>query len=75
MMRSKDVYGFQQALGGWRPEGEEITVLIGPEGGLAPAELQLAQETGFLLTSLGPFVLRTEVCATAILGVLVSRLH
>jgi hypothetical protein len=47
--------------------GEEITLLIGPEGGLSEAELGLAQQAGFTGVRLGPRILRTETAAVAAL--------
>jgi 16S rRNA (uracil1498-N3)-methyltransferase len=46
--------------------------LIGPEGGLAPEELQLAAARGFRAARLGRFTLRTETAAAAILGALAA---
>ena len=51
------------------PEGP-VTVLIGPEGGLAPGEISAAQSAGYLPLRLGPRVLRTETAAVAALSVL-----
>ncbi len=45
-----------------------IAFAIGPEGGLSPGEVAQAQTRGFLAVSLGPFVLRTETVAAAVLG-------
>lgn len=45
-----------------------VAFAIGPEGGLAPAEIAAAQSRGWVPTSLGPFVLRTETVAAAVLG-------
>ena len=47
-----------------------VTVLIGPEGGLAPAEQQAALAAGFIPVRLGPRVLRTETAAVAALAVI-----
>jgi len=47
--------------------GTGITVLIGPEGGLAEAEQQAAIAAGFKPVRLGPRVLRTETAALAAL--------
>jgi len=47
--------------------GTGITVLIGPEGGLAEAEQQAAVAAGFKPVRLGPRVLRTETAALAAL--------
>lgn len=59
------------ALEGWSEE-EELVLLIGPEGGLAPEEIEAARGAGFAPVSLGPFVLRTETAATVALGVVQS---
>lgn len=42
------------------PKPASVTFIIGPEGGLTQAELELAQSHGFLATALGPRVVRTE---------------
>lgn len=47
-----------------------VTVLIGPEGGLAEAEQQAAVAAGFSPVRLGPRVLRTETAAIAALTLL-----
>lgn len=48
--------------------GASVAFAIGPEGGLAPAEVALAEEHGWVATSLGKMVLRTETVAAAVLG-------
>ena len=45
-------------------------LLIGAEGGLAPAEYQAAQASGFEPVKLGPRILRTETAPVAALAVL-----
>jgi len=45
-------------------------LLIGPEGGLAPAEYQAARASGFEPVKLGPRILRTETAPVAALAVL-----
>ncbi len=45
----------------------EVLLLSGPEGGLAPAELQAARDQGFLPVTLGPRVLRAETAPLAAL--------
>ena len=47
-----------------------VTVLIGPEGGLAEAEQEAAVAAGFKPLRLGPRVLRTETAAIAALTLL-----
>jgi 16S rRNA (uracil1498-N3)-methyltransferase len=65
------VFDHQQAaaLGGSKPEGG-VALLIGPEGGLAPAEVRLALDSGFKGIALGKRVLRTETAPVAALSVL-----
>lgn len=48
----------------------QVTVLIGPEGGLAEAEHEAATAAGFTAVRLGPRVLRTETAAIAALTLL-----
>lgn len=52
-----------------KPDGG-MTVLIGPEGGLAEPEQRAALEAGFMAVGLGPRVLRTETAAVAALALL-----
>ena len=50
-----------------QPTGS-VTLLIGPEGGLSPAETKAAQRYGFTPVRLGARVLRTETAALAALA-------
>jgi 16S rRNA (uracil1498-N3)-methyltransferase len=47
-----------------------VTVLIGPEGGLAPEERAIAVAAGFVTLRFGPRVLRTETAPLAALAAL-----
>ena len=47
-----------------------VILLIGAEGGFAPAEYQAAQASGFEPVKLGPRILRTETAPVAALAVL-----
>jgi 16S rRNA (uracil1498-N3)-methyltransferase len=47
-----------------------MCVLVGPEGGLDPQEVQQAKQAGFVSCQLGPRVLRTETAALAALAAL-----
>jgi 16S rRNA (uracil1498-N3)-methyltransferase len=47
-----------------------IVLLIGPEGGLAESERQLAQANGFVACRLGPRIMRTETAGLAALAAL-----
>jgi len=50
------------------PAPVRLMLLIGPEGGLSPVEMQLAQSRGFQPIRLGPRILRTETAALAALS-------
>ena len=47
-----------------------VALIIGPEGGLSPAEITLAEYNNFNALSLGPRVLRTETAPLAALSLL-----
>lgn len=49
-----------------------VSLLIGPEGGLSNAEVQLARQKNFLPLNLGPRILRTETAAIAAISALQS---
>lgn len=46
-----------------------LKLLIGPEGGFTPAEIQFAEKNAFQPTSLGPRILRTETAAVAVISI------
>jgi 16S rRNA (uracil1498-N3)-methyltransferase len=50
-----------------------LTVLVGPEGGLARAEVDAARARGFAVVGVGPRILRTETAAPALLAIMQSR--
>ena len=50
------------------------TVVVGPEGGLALAEVEAARAAGSRIVSLGHRILRTETAGPAIVAILQSRL-
>jgi 16S rRNA (uracil1498-N3)-methyltransferase len=49
------------------------TIVIGPEGGFSPAEVQSAAEAGAALASLGTRILRAQTVAPAAAAVILSR--
>ncbi len=51
---------------------KQISLLVGPEGGLSKTEIDLAKAKGFNSASLGPRVLRTETAAIAGLTIIQS---
>lgn len=55
------------------PPPARVRLLIGPEGGLAPAERESAVAAGFTPIHLGPRILRTETAALAALAILQHR--
>ena len=52
------------------PTEGDVVLLIGPEGGLSPREIELAQQLNFSALNLGPRILRTETAAVAALTAL-----
>ena len=55
------------------PPDHPVRLLVGPEGGLAPQEIERARVAGFTALRLGPRVLRTETAALVALCVLQAR--
>ena len=53
--------------------GTRVRLLVGPEGGLAPREIERARAAEFTELRLGPRVLRTETAALVALAVLQAR--
>lgn len=50
----------------------QLTLLIGPEGGLTDDEVDMAKSSGFTAVQFGPRILRTETASTAALAVVQS---
>lgn len=65
--------GQRGGKGGDEPEGGEIVVVVGPEGGVAPDELDAFVSAGAVPARLGPTVLRTSTAGTVASGVLLSH--
>jgi 16S rRNA (uracil1498-N3)-methyltransferase len=55
------------------PAAGEIVLVVGPEGGLSPAETEAFTGAGAVATHLGPTVLRSSTAGTAAAAVLLSR--
>jgi 16S rRNA (uracil1498-N3)-methyltransferase len=55
-----------------RPLSAAVTVLSGPEGGLSPAEIALAESHGFVPVGLGARVLRADTAPLAALSVIAA---
>lgn len=56
-------------------EGQSVSIFIGPEGGFAPGEVELAKEAGIRPISLGRRILRTETAGLAVLSWLIYILE
>lgn len=54
--------------------GNEVAIFIGPEGGFADEEIELAMENGILSVSLGKRILRTETAGMATVAILLYEL-
>lgn len=50
----------------------QVSLLVGPEGGLSTREIELANQYGFISTRMGPRVLRTETAAMASMAIIQS---
>ena len=61
------ICGFLKELSG---TDREIGIFIGPEGGFSPREVELAEENGASVVSLGRRILRTETAGLCILSAL-----
>lgn len=55
------------------PDDTDISLVIGPEGGIAPEELQALTDAGAVAVTLGPRILRTETAPIAALAVVMDR--
>lgn len=51
----------------------EVTILVGPEGGLSANEIELAKKHNFIGIKLGPRILRTETAALAAISALQTK--
>lgn len=61
--------GFKEALKLVAP-ADRLHLLVGPEGGLAPEEVRLAQRHGLVAASLGRRTLRTETASVVAVGII-----
>ncbi|HSK25309.1 MAG TPA: 16S rRNA (uracil(1498)-N(3))-methyltransferase [Jiangellales bacterium] len=55
------------------PDSGEVVVVVGPEGGVTPEELDAFAAAGALAVRLGPSVLRTSTAGAVATGVLLAR--
>lgn len=64
----------QTALTAVELDPRRVTLVVGPEGGTAPRELERLRDAGAVAVRLGPEVLRTSTAGPAALAVLNARL-
>jgi 16S rRNA (uracil1498-N3)-methyltransferase len=62
------------ALSALEPDGRDIVLVVGPEGGIAPHELEALTAAGATLVRLGNTVLRTSTAGPAAIAVLSAKL-
>lgn len=55
------------------PADDAVSLVIGPEGGIAPEELHALTDAGAIAVTLGPRILRTETAPLAALAVVMDR--
>ncbi len=64
----------EHSLTAIHPDGRELLLVVGPEGGIAPAELAALSAAGAETVRLGPTVLRTSTAGPAALAILNAAL-
>ena len=57
------------------PPAGDITLIVGPEGGISPAERATCRDAGATEARLGPTVLRTSTAGTVAAALLLSRVR
>ncbi len=55
--------------------GESVAIIIGPEGGFEPSEIENAKDAGGKIISLGKRILRTETAGLVILSLIMAELE
>jgi 16S rRNA (uracil1498-N3)-methyltransferase len=63
----------EQQLGPVSGRAADIVLIVGPEGGVSPEELQIFLRAGAVAIRMGPTVLRTSTAGTAAAAVLLAR--
>jgi 16S rRNA (uracil1498-N3)-methyltransferase len=64
------------ALAGLRSGGpQQVSLFVGPEGGYAPSEANLARDLGVTIVSMGPRILRTETASPVLTAIVLFELE
>ncbi len=77
MVPYEDARGFahtREVLSSIKP-GQSVAILIGPEGGFAPSEIESAQAAGGEIITLGKRILRTETAGLVALSLVMAQLE
>lgn len=53
----------------------KVAIIIGPEGGIAPEEIEMFEENGAKIITLGNRILRTETVALSVLSIIMYELE
>lgn len=61
-------------LGSLELDQRDVCLIVGPEGGMSPAEITLFQEAGAHIVTLGSYILRTSTAGPAALAILNAKL-
>lgn len=61
-------------LGSLELDQRDVSLIVGPEGGITPAEIYLFQEAGAHIVTLGSNILRTSTAGPAALAILNAKL-
>ncbi len=70
----EDKTSLKQALEKIKP-GAKIGVFVGPEGGFAEDEIDLACQVGAIPVSLGPRILRMETAAVVMVSLILYQME
>ena len=54
---------------------DQVSVVVGPEGGLSDPEVEVAIQHGWTLVSLGSSILRIETAAAALAAIIGNHRH
>ena len=71
---AEDMQHTRKILGNIRP-GQSVGIFIGPEGGFAPEEVEMALENQVQSITLGRRILRTETAGMTVMSILVFLLE
>lgn len=71
---AEDMEKTRALIDGLKP-GEDVAIFIGPEGGFAEDEIEMAVKEGMMPITLGRRILRTETAGMAVLSIIMYHLE